>query len=159
MSKTWDQMDTQERNTTLGKMLGTDPFRQVFALRDGERVLNTAYQSIKDLEDNLDWFNEDKARWKRFTSKRDLPSLKGAKREDLVAREHVWWPRYSDTPGGAWMVIEALAPRGWRWTVQELDAGWRASVELPGQIASQDADTVSEAIARLAFDLLKANPA
>ena len=105
---TWSDMNAAQRNHWLGELIGATPQSQCFLAVDGKRVLATPYAE-KDrmkVDAALAVLKGSDASWAEFRAANS--QSEEAWREKLQVHIERWHLRYSDTPGGAWELVDWL---------------------------------------------------
>lgn len=105
---TWSDMNPAQRNHWLGELIGAPPQSQCFLAVDGKPVLATPYAE-KDrmkVDAALAVLKGSDASWAEFRAANT--QSEEAWREKLEVHIERWHLRYSDTPGGAWELVEWL---------------------------------------------------
>lgn len=105
---TWSDMNAAQRNHWLGELIGATPQSQCFLAVDGKPVLATPYAE-KDrmkVDAALAVLKGSDASWAEFRAANT--QSEDAWREKLEVHIARWHLRYSDTPGGAWELVEWL---------------------------------------------------
>ena len=67
-----------------------------------------------------------------------------------------WWPRYSETASGAWLVVSELIGRGWRFDLQSFNPeGWECSAWHPfrEERCTTAEATMPEAVCKVAVSI------
>jgi hypothetical protein len=110
----WLKASTAERNALCAQFLPpsqTNPLRS-WHLAVGEKV--NGRLAVKDLAEAATWLRIatcSKRNWRR------VAGLPDEQREHARVHEEVHHVRYTDTPAGAWMLMEHMHAQGWTITV------------------------------------------
>ena len=105
---TWSDMNAARRNHLVGSLIGAKMFSQCYLAVDGKRVKVTPYTEDQrgQVDILLNVLRSSDETWAEFKASDSAATDEWrAKLEIDVER---WHARYSDTPGGAWMVVEWL---------------------------------------------------
>lgn len=150
---TWSDMNTMQRNTLIGGLIGAEPVSQCFLAVDGKRVLITPYAE-KDrgkVDAMLVALRASDELWQEL--KANNPQAKDEWRTQIEVEVERWHLGYSNTAGGAWMVVEWLVAQGYEFTLAAAQpsalrphAVTVRLFELPGQYHSGAGATLEEAV-------------
>lgn len=105
---TWSDMNAAQRNHMVGDLIGGKMSSQCYLAVDGKRVLITPYseEDRAKVELTLNVLRSSDETWAEF--KAGNSAATDDWRAKLVVDVERWHWRYSDTPGGAWAVVEWL---------------------------------------------------
>ena len=109
---TWSDMNASQRNHLVGSLIGAKMLSQCYLAVDGKRVLVTPYAEEKrdKVELTLNVLRASDEMWAEF--KAANPAATDEWRTKLDIDVERWHARYSDTPSGAWRVVEWLVCQG-----------------------------------------------
>ena len=120
---TWSEMNAAQRNHLVGSLIGAKMFSQCYLAVDGKRVKVTPYTEDQrgQVDILLNVLRSSDETWAEFKASDSAATDEWrAKLEIDVER---WHARYSDTPAGAWMVVEWLRTQE---GAVEIDVGKRS---------------------------------
>jgi len=169
-SPCWADLSSEDRNTLIGERLGAEPMRQVWLMwhypfTNLEGVAKVVKKNLGSLTLKLseaeEWLSEAKKSKKKWAERFDQSSCPTFENSDQVKIvEQVWHIRYSDTPGGGWIVVEAMIKAGFLINIEGDHAGWKITCDdgdpHHGR-SSEIADTMAEAACKLALRRLLPN--
>ncbi len=126
---TWSDMSAAQRNHWLGELIGAAPQSQCYLAVDGKPVLATPYAE-KDrmrVDAALALLKNSDEAWAEFRAANSQSADEWrAKLEVHIERWHL---RYSDTPAGAWDLVN--------WLIEEYAAGVvTVQVQVEGVVVS-----------------------
>jgi hypothetical protein len=110
---TWSGMNAAQRNHFVGELIGAKPLSQCYLAAGGVRVLVSPY--TEEQRGKLDaMIVALKASDDVWAEMRKANShITDEMRDGLEVDVERWHIRYSDTPGGAWEVVEWLRGQGY----------------------------------------------
>jgi hypothetical protein len=130
----WADLSTAKRNNLIGKLINGNVILRPYMARDGKYLWYCPITADEAVERGK-WLAEQQATeksWDRFLEdfdKRIMPEDRG-KITIQIEEQHL---RYSDTPGGGWMVIEWLRGQGWEHaasvSVASVKDGWQVTFD------------------------------
>jgi hypothetical protein len=107
----WSKATTEARNAACAAFLpasDTNPMRTFYLKAYGKIKNRLLVENLKAAEAWLHAAKASKTNWEKL-----MPEMLWAERGILEVAEEIYHLRYSDTPGGAWMLIEHLTSKGW----------------------------------------------
>lgn len=114
---TWSDMNAVQRNHLIGELIGAKQASQCYLAVDGQRVLVTPYAEaeIGKVDALLVALRASDDMWENFlrANSHAAPDW----REKLTVDVERWHIAYSNTPGGAWFVVEWLREQGFEVTI------------------------------------------
>lgn len=130
----WADLGVTARNTLIGNLIGGNVIRRPYMARDGKFLWYCPITAEEAVERSK-WLAEQQATeqtWKRFRKDfDDRITAEDRGRITIEIQEHHL--RYSDTPGGGWMVIEWLRGQGWEHSasvaVASVKDGWQVTFD------------------------------
>ncbi len=149
-----ETVSPSEVNNTIGNLIGAEPMRRPYIARSGtfmwycgiaENEIEIKQAWIAEVQDTVEG-------WTRFLvnfDKRITLSDRGTL--SIEIEEHHL--RYSDTPGGAWRVIEAIREAGYSVQISSLKTGWKIACTLGGEPAVAKSDTMAKAACKCAISI------
>lgn len=156
----WDELTADQRNTKVGEMLQAEPMRQTWLVRttsEGKRItLGGLHLSRDEAEIWLEHAKQSPLNWREKMGAEQPFAFA----PQVAVEEVVWHIRYSDTPGGGWIVVEAMHAAGFAVVVQTTKSGWKVTCDdgNPNHGRSSEvAATMAEAACKLALRRLRPN--
>ena len=145
----WNEGTSETRNLMIAQLIGEPLLNQCYISFQGKKVLLTpcTEEQKEGLQEALDWYQSSAKNWREFIKSKGpeiTPEMRGKMYVEVVR----WAMRHSDTPGGGWVVIEALAKR-FPVSVSKVVNGWRVAC---GNIAF-DAETMAVAACLVAIEV------
>jgi len=122
----WATLPTTERNSLIAKLIGAKLLSQFYLYIDGKEYSPMPHQSHdREKAEGLAAYVKGEC-WAEFAAER---GLKDEWRESVEAKLIEWPLRYSDTPGGGWVVVEAMRDQGWDIKIESTGDGWMITVD------------------------------
>lgn len=142
----WPSLAATERNHLVGETLQMKPLTQCWIGHAGRQLLQTAWDESKkgEAEAMCRMMQDHDRLWENSLA--DYPRLTDEMRGKLTVIVDRWHLRYSDTPGGGWVIVEWLRARG-PVNVASVGDYWRVAF---GDEA-ETAPTMQEAACRMAL--------
>jgi hypothetical protein len=155
----WAGLSVSERNALIGKLIGGETIRRPYMARDG-RYLWPCMITAAEAGERNKWLLEQQATeqsWARF--RRDFDErITADDRGKITIEIEEHHLRYSDTPGGGWMVIEALQKLGCGIEIKSLGAEWQVvAIDSDGDIYPAIGGTMAEAACEAAMRFFEPN--
>jgi hypothetical protein len=155
----WASLGVSDRNKLIGNLIGGRVIRRPYMARDGQYLWACPIHA-DEVPERSAWLAEQQATeasWKRFRKDFDarITAEDRGKITIEIEEDHL---RYSDTPAGGWMVIEAMRPRVQQIFVLSCDDGEWEVMAIPLDERPEDitckAKTMQEAACELALLIL-----
>lgn len=156
----WDEMDAEQRNNLVGKLIDAKPLSQLWIGWSGIKKLQlpATNNEIQKYREALKEIQKIDIKWNPFIAKHH-PTIMHFMRGQLEIIDDQWYMRYSDTPGGGWEVIEALRAKGARIVIESELNGWSMRTDLNGRSYVWCGEpSIAEAACRSAVALLSLKP-
>jgi hypothetical protein len=151
LSIKWNESTPEQRNAACAQFMPpseVNPIVSWWLYCDGKAGYQLRVLTKQEAEDGLRMIKASPETWADCTG---FPEPYRAGAEIREIHRHV---RYSDTPGGAWMLIEQLNVKGWTASIVQIPNNCGITLQRVGNPAVHTAGTFCEAAA-MAF--LKAN--
>ena len=112
MANGWSELSPEQKNNLVGETLRMKPLTQCWFGYEGKKLLRTPWteEQRKEPEALARMSQTDDELWASWLVAQ--PSLQPEMRGKVTVEIDRWHLRYSDTPGGGWMVIEWLHGKG-----------------------------------------------
>lgn len=163
-SPCWEDLTEEQRNNRIGELIGAEPMRQSWIVweykfhnlegieRTIKKTLGSLTLSLAESEAWLAHAKQSERIWKQKFDEKTCPTFK--ERDQVKIVEQVWHIRYSDTPGGGWLVVEAMIKAGFLINIEGDHAGWKITCDdwnpHHGR-STEKAATMAEAACKLAL--------
>jgi len=85
-----------------------NPLRSYYLTKDGKLWQRLAVHTLYEAKKWLEFAKSKITYWEKL-----MPELEWKRRSIVGVTEHLYHVRYSDTPGGAWNLIEELTAKDW----------------------------------------------
>ena len=154
----WDEMDAEQRNNLVGKLISAKPLSQLWIGWRGIKKLQlpATNDETQKYKDQLAELQKIDIEWNPFIAKHH-PTIMNCMRGQLEIIDEQWHMRYSDTHGGGWEVLEALKRMGYFVRVETERIGWSVRVSEEADSICYAASSMAEAACRVAIKLLAPN--
>ena len=151
----WADLTTTQRNNLVGNIIDGNVIRRPYMARDGKYLWYCPI-TAEEAGERGKWLLEQQATeesWKRFRKDFDkrITAEDRGKITIEIEEHHL---RYSDTPGGGWMVIEAIRKAGYAIQIGHDASNWIVSTGRNGEPVGMSATTMEEAACMLALLIL-----
>lgn len=120
----WSKATNIERNAACAAFMPAseiNPIRSYYLTKEGKLWQRLAVKNLAEAKQWLAFAKGNFTRWEKI-----MPEMTWTDRNLVDVAEDTHHVRYSDTPGGAWMLIEELASKGW--TVSVVTTGHSSGV-------------------------------
>lgn len=144
MSAEWQDMSAWQRNWLIGSLMKAEPMRAFYLRWQGKDFAQLRTKDAADAERWLRIAKGGELQWKTL-----VDEVPWTAREEVTIHVDEWHVRYSDTPGGGWIVIEWLRLRG-AVNVASIGEQWRIAHERCEVAVT--APTMAEAACRMALN-------
>jgi hypothetical protein len=151
----WADLTTAQRNNLIGNLIGADPIRRPYMARDGKYLWYCPI-TAEEADERSKWLAEQQATeesWKQFRKDFDdrITAEDRGKITIEIEEHHI---RYSDTPGGGWMVIEAVRKAGYAVQIASTGKGWKAMTIVGHDALCVRSESMEDAACQLALTIL-----
>lgn len=151
----WADLSVSQRNNIVGNLIGGDVIKRPYMARDG-KYLWYCQITAEEAQERGKWLTEQQATeqaWARFRKDFDnrITADDRGKITIEIEEHHL---RYSDTPGGGWMVIEAMRKAGYAIQVSHDASSWIVGTGRHNEPIGMSAPTMEEAACKLALLIL-----
>ena len=157
----WPDLTDEQKNTLIGELIGAKPMRNIWLQwmpknKDGSLLCKKNLGQLGDMsmEDAEEWLKsskKSKAEWVR----RNI-NLDWMLREEVNLTEQLWHINYSNTPGGGWIVVEALR-KSFDVLIRSIGEEWRIDCGLGNDSFAVKSQTMADAACQMALLLLGKN--
>jgi hypothetical protein len=155
----WAGASSCERNAVIGKLIGGEVIRRPYIAREGKYLWPCMITAAEAAERNK-WLLEQQSTpesWARFRSDFD-ERITAEDRGKITIEIEEHYLRYSDTPAGGWMVIEALQKLGCSFEIKTLRSEWQVvAIDSEGDIYPAICETMEEAACKAALRFFEPN--
>lgn len=115
----WNELTSEQRNAECSRFMpasDVNPIRQWWLTFDGQwyQRLPLKEQTRDAAEKWLASAKESKVTWDYIFEALHFP---WSFRNRVAVKEQTWHVRYSDTPGGAWELVEQMNQQGWTFSL------------------------------------------
>lgn len=110
MQLVWKDLTPDQRNEACARFMpasDVNPMRNWWLYADGKWGYPLSVKNQQEADQALALLTKDDATWVEYTN---YPAKYRASAEVREVQHHV---RYSNTPGGAWMLVQQLCADGW----------------------------------------------
>ncbi len=119
----WPTLTAVQRNALVGETMKAEPLYAYYVRWIGK---NLAQLRVKEESEAQSWLRI--AKFSKENWKRLMDEVPWSLREEVSVHVESWHIRYSDTPGGGWIVIEWLRARGLV-CVSSCSDGWHVAFD------------------------------
>ncbi len=148
----WADLAPNDRNALVARAIKDELLGQWYLAFDGRPYHPLPHpRGHKEEADKVLAVVRSREFWKEHSRDHRLP----ADGREKVSLKLVEWPlRYSDTPGGGWVVVEAIRAAGYAVQIATCRGGWRVTVIVGPDPVSMVAETMAEAACQVALLVL-----
>ncbi len=125
----WAEMSANQRNTLIGELISGEALRTPYLAKSGGYLWDLRITDVEAYAKFLAEFQSTAAKWRRFLKNLNDERITEEDRGLLTVEIYSYHIRYSDTPGGGWMVVEAMRRAGIHIVIEATTAGWRVTAD------------------------------